>query len=129
MTVLLFDLALICLGLYFAWSRLSGRARAFTWPFAAYVLVVLVYTMATAVTRVRPGERAIVRRFGRLLPDVPGAGLYVGLPWGIDRVTLINVSEVRQVRVGYTGKDDDAGFPARQMLSGDHNLVNVQAEI
>jgi modulator of FtsH protease HflK len=90
----------------------------------------LIYTAATAVTQVRPDERAVVRRFGRLLPDKPGPGLYVGWPWGIDRVDRVGV-RVRRVEVGFSGKEADEGTatPAGQLLTGDHNLVNVQAEI
>jgi membrane protease subunit HflK len=96
-----------------------------------FVVILGVYTAATALTQVRPGERAIVRRFGRILPVHPKAGLYIGLPWGIDRVNPIPVSTVRRVEVGYTGKEGEeaTATPAGQLLTGDHNLVNVQAEI
>ncbi|MCI0681141.1 MAG: hypothetical protein L0Y71_03470 [Gemmataceae bacterium] len=91
--------------------------------------IFLLYTAATALTQVQPGERAVVRRFGRILPDKPGPGLYVGWPWGIDQVERVPVGRVRRVEVGFTGKDDDELTPAGQLLTGDHNLVNVQAEI
>lgn len=97
---------------------------------ALIALLFLIYTAATAVTQVRPDERAVVRRFGRILPDKPAPGLYVGWPWGIDRVDRVAV-RVRRVEVGFTGQDADEGAatPAGQLLTGDHNLVNVQAEI
>jgi membrane protease subunit HflK len=93
--------------------------------------VFLAYTAATALTQVQPGERAVVRRFGRILPDVPGPGLYLGWPWGIDRVERIAVGRVRRVTIGYVDKqgEDVAGTPTGQLLTGDHNLVNVQVEI
>jgi membrane protease subunit HflK len=94
------------------------------------VVLVLVYTVATALTQVEPGERAVVRRFGRVLAEKPGPGLYRGLPWGMERVDRVPVGKVRPIRVGFTGKDDEPGStPAGQLLTGDHNLVNVQAEI
>jgi membrane protease subunit HflK len=101
------------------------------WLSALIVLVFLVYTAATAVTQVEPGERAVVRRFGRILPHQPGPGLYVGWPWGIDRVERVAVGRVRRVSVGYAGKESEEGLgtPAGQLLTGDHNLVNIQAEI
>ena len=70
--------------------------------FVVLVLLIaaLLFTAATAVTQVQPGERAVVRRFGRVLPDTPGPGLYVGLPWGIDRVDRVAVGRVRRVSVG-----------------------------
>jgi membrane protease subunit HflK len=94
-------------------------------------LVFLAWTASTSLTQVRPGERAVIRRFGRILPARPEPGLYVGWPWGIERVDRENVSFVRRVTVGFTAKDDkeDETVPAGQMLTGDHNLVNVEAAI
>jgi membrane protease subunit HflK len=97
---------------------------------ALSALAFLIYTAATAVTQVRPDERAVVRRFGRILPHKPAPGLYVGWPWGIDRVDRVGV-RVRRVEVGFSGKeaDDVTPTPTGQLLTGDHNLVDVQAEI
>src|SRR5262249_17990619 len=57
--------------------------------------------------------------------------LWVGLPWGMDRVDRVSVDAVRRVEVGYRpGQDDDAqATPPGQLLTGDHNLVNVQVVI
>ena len=97
------------------------------------VLVLLVAAVGyglTGVVQVRPGERAVVRRFGRVLDDKPEPGLWVGLPWGMDRVDRVAVDRVQNVAVGYT---EDAGtsnvMPAGQLLTGDHNLVNVRATV
>jgi modulator of FtsH protease HflK len=93
-------------------------------------VALLCWTAATSLTLVKPGERAVVRRFGRVLPNKPGPGLYCGLPWGLERVDRVPVGEARRVSVGFTGKEDDeAVTPAGQLLTGDHNLINVQAEI
>jgi membrane protease subunit HflK len=95
-----------------------------------WVITVVVlggYTL-TGVVQVRPGERGIVRRFGRLLPDRLEPGLALQLPWGMDRVDRVAVDRVQSVTVGYQ-EDDYSGesMPAGQLLTGDHNLVNVQA--
>src|SRR5262245_23861901 len=96
--------------------------------------LLVVYTAATALTQVAPGEKAVVRRFGRVLEEKPGPGLYRGLPWGMERVDRVPVGKVRRISVGFTGAEAEDtggtnGTPAGQMLTGDHNLVNVQAEI
>jgi membrane protease subunit HflK len=93
------------------------------------ILVVLL-SLLTGVTQVRPGERAVVRRFGRVLDYKPGPGLYIGLPWGIEQVDRVPVGLVRQVSVGMVSGDMDDNTPTTppgQLLTGDHNLVNVQA--
>ncbi len=84
----------------------------------------------TGVTEVRPGELAVVRRFGRVLEDKPQPGLWIGLPWGMDRVDRVAVDRVQSVVVGYT--EDAVGnevMPPGQLLTGDHNLVNVRATV
>jgi membrane protease subunit HflK len=92
--------------------------------------IFLIWTAATSLTQVQPGERAVIRRFGRLLEHQPDQGLYIGWPWGIERVDLVKVGKVRTLSVGFAGKDEDEeAMPAGQMLTGDHNLVNVQASI
>jgi membrane protease subunit HflK len=96
-------------------------------------LAVLLFLLSllTGVTQVRPGERAVVRRFGRVLDEKPGPGLYIGLPWGIDRVDRIPVELIRRVPVGYNpdGEDEGSLTPPGQMVTGDHNLLNIQVVV
>jgi len=91
------------------------------------LLLALVAYLLTGLAQVRPEERAVVRRFGRVVAR-PGPGLWVGLPWGIDRVDRVPVRTVRQLRAGFTPEtaSDAAGTPPGQYLTGDQNLVNVQ---
>ncbi len=94
------------------------------------LLIVVAAYLATGITFVRPGERAVVRRFGRVLDPKPAPGLWVGLPWGMERVDRVAVSRVRQVEIGYVPQESDertSGFG--ELVTGDHNLVNVQARI
>ncbi len=90
--------------------------------------VVLLCYAATGLYQVLPGESAVVRRFGRVLAERPKPGLHLGLPWGVDRVDRVAVDHLRRVVVGYQ-EGGDAVMPAGQLLTGDHNLVNVQAAI
>ncbi|MBL8796300.1 MAG: protease modulator HflK [Planctomycetia bacterium] len=99
-----------------------------------FVLILFVLLIGgwllTAATQIRPGERAVVRRFGRVV-EVPRPGLYVGLPWPMDRVDRVPADFLRQIAVGYQKRpDEDADqTPPGQLLTGDHNLVNVQVDI
>jgi len=88
-------------------------------------------TLWTCLAQVEPGERGVVLRFGRVV-DTVEPGLYIGYPWGIDRVERVAVDRVRRVTLGFTSSDgDDFGLevPPGQMLTGDHNLVNVQIAV
>jgi membrane protease subunit HflK len=90
-------------------------------------LLVIAYLL-TGIYQVGPDERAVVRRFGRIVAH-PNPGLGFGLPWGIDRVDRV-VRSARQVRVGYDPEiATESGTPPGQMLTGDQNLVNVQLVI
>jgi membrane protease subunit HflK len=98
------------------------------WFVLVLLLLVLAVTAWTCLAQVEPGERGVVMRFGRVVNTV-GPGLYVGLPWGIDRVERVAVDRVRRITLGFTDSEsDDFGptVPPGQLLTGDHNLVNVQ---
>jgi membrane protease subunit HflK len=99
--------------------------------FWAALLLAAVGYLLTGVTQVRPGERAVVRRFGRVLDHQPEPGLFVGLPWGMDRVDRVAVDQVRHVEVGYQPDADEGSLttPPGQLLTGDHNLVNLQVTL
>jgi membrane protease subunit HflK len=100
------------------------------WLLIAISLVVIGYLL-TGVTQVGLDERAVVRRFGRVLDEQPGPGLHIGLPWGMDRVDRVAVDRVRRVEVGYRPDADDPGqaTPPGQLLTGDQNLVNLQVVV
>jgi membrane protease subunit HflK len=84
----------------------------------------------TGVVQVRPGERGIVRRFGRLLPYELEPGLSIQLPWGMDRVDRVWVDRVQSVVIGYREEDASSlSIPPGQLLTGDHNLVNAQVVV
>lgn len=89
--------------------------------------LLLVAYLLTGVTQVGYDEKAVVRRFGRVVAR-PGPGLWVGLPWGLDRVDKIQVRSVRQLAVGFDPSDtNDAPFATPgQLLTGDQNLIDLK---
>jgi modulator of FtsH protease HflK len=90
-------------------------------------LVAVAVYLLSGVAQIRPEERAVVRRFGQVVAH-PGPGLWVGMPYGIDRLDRVPTATVRRVAVGYRPElVEDA--PAGQFLTGDQNLVNVQVAI
>jgi membrane protease subunit HflK len=91
------------------------------------VLVLLAGYLLTGVAQIRPEERAVVRRFGKVVAR-PGPGLWIGFPAGIDRLDRVPTATVRRVPVGYKPESSDE-TPAGQFLTGDQNLVNVQVAI
>jgi membrane protease subunit HflK len=100
--------------------------------------IALIAYLLTGVVEVRPGERAVVRRFGRVLDQRPEPGLWIGLPWGMDRVDRVAVDRVQTVTVGFdpdAAADPDSSMrsglamPAGELLTGDHNLVDVRVVV
>jgi membrane protease subunit HflK len=93
-----------------------------------YVLLLLVAIyLLTGMAQIRPEERAVVRRFGKVVAR-PGPGLWVGFPAGIDRLDRVPTATVRRVPVGYRPEASEEN-PSGQFLTGDQNLVNVQVAI
>lgn len=88
---------------------------------------------ATGIYSVGHNERAIVRRFGKLVPEVRGSGLHVGLPYGIDRVTRLKVFETKRVAVGMALGQRALGRQVEpqqaETLTGDRNLIVVSTVV
>ena len=90
-------------------------------------LLALLGYLLTGIAQVEKDERAVVRRFGKVVAR-PGPGLWIGFPYGIDRIDRVPVRVVRQLPVGYNAEDsnDAPGLPRGQLLTGDQNLVNLK---
>jgi membrane protease subunit HflK len=103
------------------------------WLALALSLAALAYA-ATGIYTVGPDQRALVRRFGKVVLEESAPGLHMGLPWGLDRVDLVKPSETKTVDVGVGGPADQplqatAPGTLAQFLTGDQNLVNVKATV
>lgn len=90
----------------------------------------LVGYLLTGVYVVAPGEVGVVRRFGAPLTPPAAPGLHYRLPWPVDRVDIINVSQVRRETVGILAPEEDHEHPEPpsklQALSGDTNVIDVE---
>lgn len=87
--------------------------------------------LLTGIYVVNPGEQAVIRRFGAVQSQPVSEGLHYRLPFPIDQVQKVNVSEVRRADIGMTLPDhvhqpDDAPEPI-QLLTGDENIITSQA--
>lgn len=92
-----------------------------------FVGVAAAAYLATGWVVVAPGEVAVVRRLGRVLPQVWEPGPHLGWPRGVDRVTRVRLDEVRRVAIGLAdvaGPDDEPG--AGEYLTGDLNLLRAR---
>lgn len=76
-------------------------------------LVLVGILVAICTYRVESGSMAVVFRFGAVREAV-GPGLHFRLPWPVETVTLVAVSEVRRAEIGEL-----------RLLTGDTNLINL----
>lgn len=101
--------------------------RRLVWSLVA--LAILGYLM-TGIYVVAPGEAGVVRRFGAVVEPRAVPGLHYRLPWPVDRVDIVNVSEVRRETVGMTEPEEGHDHPEPpvklQALSGDTNVIDIE---
>jgi len=99
-------------------------------PLRVIALIALIFLAAwgaTGITLIAPFERGVVRRFGRVLKPLP-PGPHWLLPWGIDRVDRVAVDRVRSTTIGLA-REEDAITPRGLLVTGDHNLVQVEVAV
>jgi membrane protease subunit HflK len=86
--------------------------------------------MATGWVVVAPGEAAVVRRMGRVLPRPWTPGAHWGWPLGFDDVTRVRTDRVRRISVGRAGAPGAAeARDAGEFLTGDLNLLRAEATV
>ena len=83
----------------------------------AVIAVACLWLIGTTFHSVSPGQRGVVTRFGRYSYTL-GPGVSLTLPSPIDRVTKIDVENIRSVELG-------AGDSSDLMLTGDQNLLDI----
>lgn len=95
------------------------------------VLGILGIYLLTGIYIVNPGEQAVIRRFGAVLPQTVSEGIHYRLPYPIDQVQKVSVSEVRRADIGmslpeHVHQQDNAPQDI-QLLTGDENIITSQA--
>ena len=91
-------------------------------------IVVALYLLS-GVYIVNPGEEAVVRRFGQVTQRRVGEGLHYRLPYPIERVDVVNVSQIRREGIGLRPPEHQVSLhPTEepQILTGDENIVSVK---
>ena len=112
-----------------------------SWIIAAVALLWL----ATGFYQVQPNEQGVVLRFGKYA-DTTDAGLHYHLPYPIEEVVKVNITQERSInlgvaeayttanrvaiRNGQTGNADPLkSFTESHMLTGDENIVDINLTV
>ena len=97
------------------------------------ILLVLFITLCTYI--VRPGEHAVVQRFGAWDRTKVEEGLSFKFPWPIETMTKLNVNEIRTMNIGFVEGFSRSGDQIRDlpeeslMLTSDRNIVDIDLVI
>jgi membrane protease subunit HflK len=106
----------------------GGRAQGGGRPaggFGVIIVLVLLIWAASGIYIVDASERGVVLRFGKLLEtSMPGPHWHI--PWPIESVEIVNVSEVHTVEVGYRNNVRTKVPSESLMLTDDENIVDLQ---
>jgi len=107
----------------------GGGFAGGAWVIAALVLIVW---LASGLYIVDASQRGVVLRFGK--PERNAAGTVVTtmpgprwhLPWPIESVEIVNVSEVRTIEIGYRTNVKMKVLKESLMLTQDENIIDLQ---
>jgi membrane protease subunit HflK len=97
------------------WNAPGGRPLWF-WGIGA---VLILWLLMTSVHRIEPQERGVIMRLGRY-SGLLTPGMSLTFPSPIDKVTMINVDDIRVQDIGSTSAQSQ-----NLMLTGDQNLVDL----
>lgn len=98
------------------------------------ILLVAFISLCTFI--VQPGEQAVVQRFGAYERTKTTEGLGFKFPNPIEKVTSVNVNEIRRMNIGFAERFTRSGTNAIQdipeeslMLTSDRNIVDLDLVI
>jgi membrane protease subunit HflK len=89
------------------------------------VIIVVLIWLASGFYIVEPAQRGLVLRFGEFV-ETTQAGPRWHLPYPIETVELVNLSQVRTVEVGYRDNFKNKMLRESLMLTDDENIIDIQ---
>ncbi len=107
----------------------SGPSGAFFGGSIAFIVLLMAGVwLASGFYIVDEGRKGVVLRLGKYLETTaPGPRWHI--PFPIESVEVVNVSQVRTVEVGYRGNPKNKQPQEALMLTDDENIVDVQFAI
>ncbi len=89
------------------------------------VLIVALIWIASGFYIVDASQRGVVLRFGKQV-EITDAGPRWHLPYPIETVEVVNLSQVRTVEVGYRENVKNKMLRESLMLTDDENIIDIQ---
>lgn len=98
----------------------------FRWSWVA--IGVLLLWLASGFYQVQPNEEGVVLRFGAYA-DTTDSGLHYHLPYPIETVEKVNITQERSINLGVAEITNRNDFTESHMLTGDENIVDINLTI
>ena len=100
-------------------------------PVLPVLAVLLLIWLASGFYLVDSGSKGVVQRFGKMAEDTTEPGPRWHLPYPIEKVTVVNMEQVRRLEVGYRSSGEGSGIKVKQpkealMLTEDENIIDLQ---
>jgi membrane protease subunit HflK len=115
-------------------GRMPGPARLGALGIVL-IVALLAWGMFSVVYTVQPEERAVIKRFGKVI-GISDPGLHFKLPFGIDKVRTVATERVLKQEFGFrteavsreqASQYSDQDYPQESlMLSGDLNMIDLE---
>ena len=103
-----------------------GDFKRFGGGVGLLIVVVLIIWLSTGFYIVNPSQRGVVLRFGKYV-ETKQEGPRWHLPYPIESVEVVNLSQVRSVEVGYRqSSDKNKVLKESLMLTDDENIIDMQ---
>lgn len=95
------------------------------------VVIVALLWLASGFYRVLPNENAVIQRFGELSRTQTEPGMGYHLPWPVEQLTKVNVTEDRRMTIGFQGGNrGERDVPEESlMLTSDANIVDIDVVV
>ena len=103
-------------------QKLATLGRGRLWMIV--VAVVVIIWLLSGLYCVDPGEKGVVRRFGKESGKTD-PGLNYHLPWPIEKVTTVNMEKIRIAQIGFQPRMVESlapEFPLRVLDLDPHNI-------
>ena len=103
----------------------GGSTLNFSGGIGLIVVVVVLIWVASGFYIVDASQRGVVLRFGKY-HEATQAGPRWHLPYPIETVEVVNLSQVRTVEVGYRDNVKNKMLKESLMLTDDENIIDIQ---
>ena len=103
----------------------GGSPRRYSGGIGLLAGLLLLMWVSSGFYIVNEGQRGVVLRFGKYI-ETTQAGLRWHLPYPIELVEAVNVSQVRTVEIGYRNNVRSKVLKESLMLTDDENIIDIQ---